>query len=90
MDVAQYILCFVTRYVNIACMKHTVTTFNTSSAIETYISYKCTVCTPSAIFSYAISLRLLLTNNYVNFDLDLAKVQTVRFLKLSCLLLNLF
>ena len=40
MDVAQYILCFVARYVNISCRKRTATIFSTSSAFETHISYK--------------------------------------------------
>ena len=40
MDVAQYILCFMARYVNISCRRRTVTMFSTSSAFETHISYK--------------------------------------------------
>ena len=40
MDVAQYILCFVARYVNILCRKRTVTTFSVYSGFETHISYK--------------------------------------------------
>ena len=40
MDVAQYILCFVARYVNILFRKRTITTFSMSSAFETHISYK--------------------------------------------------
>ena len=40
MDVAQYILCFVARYVNVSYRKRTVTTFSTSSVFEIHISYK--------------------------------------------------
>ena len=40
MDVAQYILCFVARYLNISCRKRTITTVSTSSAFEMHISYK--------------------------------------------------
>ena len=40
MDVAQYILCFVARYVNISCRKRTITTFCMICAFQTHISYK--------------------------------------------------
>ena len=40
MDVAQYILCFVARYVNVSCRERTVATFSRSSAFEMHISYK--------------------------------------------------
>ena len=50
MDAAQYILCFVARYVNISCRKRTITTIvgyvrfkrtrRMSSAFETHISYE--------------------------------------------------
>ena len=40
MDVAQYILCFVARYIHVSCRKRTVTKFSTSSAFETHISFE--------------------------------------------------
>ena len=40
MDVAQYILCFVARYVNVSYSKGSVTMFSTSCAFEMHISYR--------------------------------------------------
>ena len=40
MDLAQYILCNVARYVNVSCRKRTVTTFSTCSEFEMHISFK--------------------------------------------------
>ena len=45
MDVAQYILCFVARYLNISCRKHTITTFISLVHLKRTYLTKSTVCT---------------------------------------------
>ena len=77
MDVAQYILCFVASYVNISW--HTSTPVRTVQLVQlvlffvNFFFWKINVSQTYQMYAthvlYAINLRLLLANYYVNFDL---------------------